>query len=489
METRRVSAVLMIWFACCLASTASGAAEEKFIFETRSKHKIEAFRGSLTVPENRSAEQSRSISLRYVRLPATGAQVGPPIVYLAGGPGGSGIAAIDYRYDMFMVMRQYGDVIALDQRGTGASNSVPRCESTQVVPVTRVMSDDEYVRFQRAALNECFVYWQREGVDLAGYDTVENARDLDALRRHLGAAKIVLWGTSYGSHLALAALKEAPDGIARVVLSSVEGLDQTIKLPAQTDAYLVRLQQAIDSQPAARAMYGDVAALMRRVHAKLERQPVLVKIKSAKGTHTEYLLQRRDMQILAGGLIADPRTAAQLLNIYRVLDAGEVPSFDGIPGRLLPDSFTNAGRPIALDGMPVAMDLASGLSAERRSKVYEQAKTAILGIYLDNVLFFDGMATELDLGDAFRAAPTSSVPVLAFSGSLDGRTTLESQRAAVAALKNATLVSMINAGHNLFDIPSDELRQRIDAFMHGKAVSFAPITVELPDLAAPAKAH
>ncbi len=474
METRRVSAALTMLFACCLATTAS-AAEEKFVFETWSKHKVEAFRGSLAVPENREGKQSRTIPLSYVRLPANSAPSGPPIVYLSGGPGASGIAAINYRYEMFMAMRQYGDVIALDQRGTGASNSVPRCVSTQVVPVTRATSDDEFVRYKRDALKECLLYWRRERVDLAGYNTVENARDLDALRKHLGAQKIVLWGTSYGSHLALAALKEMPDGIARVVLSSVEGLDQTIKLPAQTDAYLARLQQAIDSQPAAQAAYRDIVALMRRVHAKLERQPVLVKINAA-----EFLLQRRDMQILAAGLIADPRSAAQLLDVYRQLDAGEVPSFEGIPDRLLPEHFTAAGQPISLDGMPVAMDLASGMTAARRAQVHAQITTAILGRFLDDVLLFEGIAPELDLGDNFRAAPTSAVPVLVFSGTLDGRTTMESQRAAIAGLKNATLITVTNAGHNLFDIPSAELRERIDAFMNGRSVSADAITVELP---------
>src|SRR5688572_17048678 len=180
-RTRSFLALTVLFAVSCLVPADSSAEEERFVFETWSKQKIEAFRGSLAVPENRSAERSRTVSLHYVRLPATGASVGPPIVYLAGGPGGSGIAAINYRYDMFMAMRQYGDVIALDQRGTGASNIVPRCKSTQVVPVAQAISDDAYVRYQRDALKECFIYWQREGVDLAGYNTVENARDLDDL--------------------------------------------------------------------------------------------------------------------------------------------------------------------------------------------------------------------------------------------------------------------------------------------------------------------
>ncbi|MBB3061525.1 pimeloyl-ACP methyl ester carboxylesterase [Microbulbifer rhizosphaerae] len=97
------------------------------------------------------------------------------------------------------------------------------------------MSDRRYIEYHRDALRECLAFWRESGVDLAGYNTVENTRDLDALRRHLGAKKIVLWGTSYGSHLALAALKEMEDRVERVVISSAEGLDQTVKLPARTD--------------------------------------------------------------------------------------------------------------------------------------------------------------------------------------------------------------------------------------------------------------
>jgi hypothetical protein len=177
METTRWFGALMTLLACsCLAPTVSVAEEEKFIFETWGKQTVEAFRGSLAVPENRTAGQSRTISLHYVRLPATGAIVGPPIVYLSGGPGSSGIAAINYRYEMFIAMRQYGDVVALDQRGTGASNIVPRCKSTRVVPIVQPTSEEAFARYQREAFKACLGFWQREGVDLAGYNTIESAR-------------------------------------------------------------------------------------------------------------------------------------------------------------------------------------------------------------------------------------------------------------------------------------------------------------------------
>src|SRR5690606_28539839 len=68
----------------------------------------------------------RRIRLGYVRFPSTAAQPGPPIIYLAGGPGGSGVdAATGPRFPIFMALRAVADVIAFDQRGTGLSAHLP----------------------------------------------------------------------------------------------------------------------------------------------------------------------------------------------------------------------------------------------------------------------------------------------------------------------------------------------------------------------------
>jgi pimeloyl-ACP methyl ester carboxylesterase len=42
------------------------------------------------------------------------------------------------------------------------------------------------------------------GVRLASYTSVENADDVNDVRRAFGYARMNLWGRSYGSHLALA---------------------------------------------------------------------------------------------------------------------------------------------------------------------------------------------------------------------------------------------------------------------------------------------
>jgi len=469
----------LIWVAAAMAIFASpAAAEEKFVFETWSKQIAEGYKGSFEVPENRSDKDSRMIPIHYVRFPATGNKSGPPIVYLAGGPGGSGILTVNYRFGMFMALREYGDVIALDQRGTGDSNIIPECSSSEVVPARTEISDEDFIGMHQNALRECVAFWEKEGINLAGYNTIENVHDLDALREHLGAEKVVLWGTSYGSHLALAALREIEEKIERVVISSVEGLDQTIKMPARTDSYFDRLQEAVNSQPAAKAAYPDIRALMVRVHAQLEKEPVLLHLKSG----AEYLLQRRDMQELAGSFIADPKGAALLLGFYRTLDNGDTLSFDNVPSRFLLDRLVDPSKPISMGAMATAMDIASGMTSDRKAEIAVQAETSLLGTFLNFTYHFDGMLPELDLGDDFRAKPVSAVPVMLLSGTLDGRTYVESQLEAVSELANVTAVTVKNAGHNLF-MSSDEVQEAINRFMEDKPQFQNTITIDLPDFA------
>lgn len=462
------------------AFSASATGEEQFTFKAKDKDPVEAFQGSFDVRENRANPGSRMIPITYVRFPATTENAGPPIVYLAGGPGGSGVRTAKYRrFDMFMALRAYGDVIALDQRGTGASDILPECVSSQQISDTTLITDKQYIKHHRDALTECLAFWKAEGVDVAGYNTISNAHDLEALRKHLGADKITLWGTSYGSHLAFAAIKQMEDKIDKVILSSAEGLNQTIKMPWRTDAYFDRLQEAVNSQPAAKTAYPDIKTLMRRVHRKLEENPMPLKLQMRDGSTVDYLLQRINIQRLATGAVSDPRWAAMLLGLYLAVDLDMTAPLEQTLGR-----FIDVGKPISMRAMPVAMDIASGMTEGKKQEIAKQAETALLGDYLNFTYHFDGIAPELDLGDDFRTKPISDIPVLLFSGTLDGRTYIESQLEATSGLRNLTAITVKNAGHNLY-MSSPEVQTTINHFMEGKPVPKQTITIELPNLAPP----
>ncbi|MDQ3694299.1 MAG: alpha/beta hydrolase [Chloroflexota bacterium] len=51
-----------------------------------------------------------------------------PVVYLAGGPGGSSLNGVPHYAELFAGFREHRDVILYDQRGTGRS-APPRCGS------------------------------------------------------------------------------------------------------------------------------------------------------------------------------------------------------------------------------------------------------------------------------------------------------------------------------------------------------------------------
>ena len=64
------------------------------------------------------------------------------------------------------------------------------------------------------------------GVDLAAYNSAENAADLADLRTALGIDGWNLYGVSYGSNLAMSELRDHPEGIRSVVLDSCRSPQQ-----------------------------------------------------------------------------------------------------------------------------------------------------------------------------------------------------------------------------------------------------------------------
>ncbi|MBK7895873.1 MAG: alpha/beta fold hydrolase [Anaerolineaceae bacterium] len=165
--------------------------------------------GFLTVPEDRSSASSPTIELAVAIVAAPDGATAPPIVYLAGGPGGSGID--DYIADpegWEMPFLQNRDLILLDQRGTGFSE--PSLDCPEFAEADEQDNPDAL----------CFDRLTSEGINLMAYNTQENAADVEALRQALGIEAWDLLGISYGTRLALEVMRNHPAGIRAVILDS-----------------------------------------------------------------------------------------------------------------------------------------------------------------------------------------------------------------------------------------------------------------------------
>lgn len=473
------SALLCIPFYAVAESEDVKSNEEAVTFTAYGNQSTEAYEGYYLVPENRNNVNSRNLKIHYVRFPSLADNPGSPIVYLAGGPGGSGIdAAKGPRFALFQALRKHADVIALEQRGTGLSEDVAPCRSSKIMHTNQLWDEQSVSVLYQQAFAECRAFWQEQNADIMGYTTVQNALDIEALRVHLDADKLTLWGISYGSHLALASLKLFPQQIDKMILASAEGLDQTVKLPQRSDVYFTQLQEVIDQQPELHEQFPDVVAMMRRVHAKLDAEPLQLAVAIPQGEPLDFLFQRIHMQMLVSSLIADPgRYIGFFLSVYKDLDEGGTQSLQ----QMLSLNILN-NEPITMRLMPTAMDIASGISTQRLDQVNLQSKQSLLGGMLNFPMpQLAGVYRPLDLGDEFRQGPVSEVPTLLLTGTLDGRTYPVGQMEAVAGLSQLQQVKVINAGHNLF-VSSPKVVEVMEEFLTNGTTNTKRIELPLPTL-------
>lgn len=432
----------------------------------------------IEVTENRLAKNSQQIRLGFVVLPQQQRQRGAnarkpnPIVYLSGGPGGSATwTARGPRFPLFVAMTEIADVVLFDQRGTGLSrNHLSDCTFQHDIANEQPLTQKDFLRNMTQAASFCAAQWRSAGIDLNAYNTVASVEDLEDLRKALGVEKIDLWAISYGTHLALAMAKKYPDSIGRMVLASAEGLDETIKLPSLSDAQLQRIAAEIAADEGARQKYPDLLKLMRDTLASYEKEPLVIDAKSPQtGETTKLGIGAFDIQLMTAGYMTGDREAiAMLPAFYQLLQQRDPASIS----QYTADKFLGMRHGLwTLNPMSMAMDAASGISAKRWQQVQTQEQTAILG--RAHNLPFPDVNTALgvaDLGDAFRAPLSGDIPTLLFSGSLDGRTFVESHRAIAERLSNAVLVNVERGGHNLF-MSSPQIAATIKAFYQGKPIT------------------
>ena len=171
----------------------------------------------LAVPLDNSGRNAGTLRLPVAAADNADAPRGV-LVVLTGGPGQGGVAFISrVRARLRALLRSYR-LVMLDQRGTGAD--ALSCPALQ-----RAMGTSDLTVPPRGAVEACA---RTLGDRRRFYSTADTVADLEALRVALGADKLTLDGTSYGTFVAERYAIAHPDRVARLVLDSVvpaAGLD------------------------------------------------------------------------------------------------------------------------------------------------------------------------------------------------------------------------------------------------------------------------
>ncbi|MCA9922216.1 MAG: alpha/beta fold hydrolase [Anaerolineales bacterium] len=182
--------------------------------------------GYLIVPEDR-ANPGRTIRLHVAIVSSKSSDPAPdPVVYLNGGPGIHTLIATDYFVTLFDDILAQRDLILFDQRGTGYSEPALDCPETTEAVFAHIESDldsaEEHANYV-AALTACHDRLTAAGINLSAYNSAAGAADLHELRHALGYETWNLLGISYGTRLALTAMRDfgSTGTIRSVILDSV----------------------------------------------------------------------------------------------------------------------------------------------------------------------------------------------------------------------------------------------------------------------------
>jgi pimeloyl-ACP methyl ester carboxylesterase len=303
--------------------------------------------GTLAVPEHRRAPNTRWIRVAALRLRARTNSGAPPIVFLTGGPAvpATTLARVPVYFDLFDSLRDAGDVLLLDQRGSGMSLPSLACPEA---PIDQdFVSSDATLRHALAArVSQCAGFFRLNGVDLGGYTTGEIAADVNGIRNAMHSRTVKLLAFSYGSEVAFELLRRWPKTIDRVVFASTRAPDTLLKSPAVWDRQLE-----------------SVVTPVRDVVQQFDTNPLQLGSFRAGGIAILSVL-RNDLP--------DGRAHAKIPGFIRELRAGETKA---LTTRI--EQLHNALR-TSFSIMSLAVDCSSGWSDARFERTQREARDAIM---------------------------------------------------------------------------------------------------------------
>jgi pimeloyl-ACP methyl ester carboxylesterase len=427
--------------------------------------------GHLTVLENRSRPSGPVIELAFIRLKAATSHPGTPVVWLAGGPGGSGSQDAEGPIlPLFQAIADFSDVIALDQRGMGHSQPRLECPGRFDLPLDHPMERDLVLGAFREKAQQCRSHWSARGVDLASYNTIESARDIEDLRRALGAPRVSLLAGSYGTHLALATIRLFESSIERAVLFGVQGPDHMERLPADYEEVLLEVDRMVKRTPLLVARMPSFAGAVHTVMAKLEQDPVRAEaVDPVTGNRRTVTLGKFDLQCFTRNMLASRDQISRLPGIYLAMLRGDFQELasSSLVGR-------QSAAPPAVD---FTMRCASGGSPARRAKVKAQAESTLLADAADFPIpdVCDAWGVP-ELGPDFRSPISSKVPVLFVSGTLDAHTPPSNAHEVLAGFPNGRHVLVEGGAHCLLGFSLPKGRKVTTKFLRGDSVSLSRLS-------------
>jgi pimeloyl-ACP methyl ester carboxylesterase len=422
---------------------------------------------TITVPLDRGGSVGGAVTLKVERLQAATSPSQSAVVALAGGPGQAAIPLASDTARAIAPALGGRDLVMFDQRGTGVSGPLA-CRALEGEGGLATIGQ----AFERCAL--------QIGPGRGSYTTTESVGDIEALRQALGYQKLVLFGVSYGTKVALRYAERYPQNVESLLLDSVVPPEKNDPFALATFTAMKPVFEELCAGMACAGITGNPPADLARLAGKLHEHALNWYVYDGSGKrHRTAMSDVGLLNLIAAGdlnpalralLPASVQSALRgdpdpLLRL-NLLSEGLVPNLPGTPTAA---AATSSRADASSDGIDEALFVDTTCeetafpwqrSASPATRVGE-ALAALRGLpassfypfnasveWADSVL--PGCAQWPNVSPAPPAiSPLPSVPTLILSGAQDLRTPTSGAETVAGRIPGAQLVVVPYAGHSV----------------------------------------
>ncbi len=241
----------------------------------------------LPVPLDRSGAAPGTIALSVGRKLAGSSPTPSALLAIAGGPGQPALPFAEFNAKTMAPALRSRDLLVFDQRGTGNSDPLS-CPALEV---------------SRGSLDRIFQLCAEQiGRARGAFTTQESVQDIEALRRATGYSKLVLYGTSYGTKVALEYAERYPEHVEAMVLDSVVPTEGPEPFAIPSFQALPAVLRELCSQQMCAGITPEPVADLTALIGRLQHHPLAGSVYDGLGRrHAARLDERHLLDVLLAG--------------------------------------------------------------------------------------------------------------------------------------------------------------------------------------------
>jgi len=439
------------------------------------------------VPLDRSGALPGTISLSVERKTAPTGPSSVAVVALAGGPGQAVLPLAPFIAEAIAPALGSRDLLLFDQRGTGASGPL----GCAALSASELASPNSLGSLIERCANQL-------GPARGDYTTLESVEDIEAVRRAAGYEKLVLYGTSYGTKVALEYAQRYPQNVESLVLDSTETPEGPEPFHVSTFKAMRPMLTELCSRHACDGVTSTPLSDLGRLVAALAARPLTGTVYDEHGrAHKQSVSSRALFGLLLDGDLNPVLRAELPAAVHAALGRDASPLTRLLTlGALHPtreEGSSEIDETLFIDTSCEETPFPWQRSAPEATRAVE-AEAALNSLPGSDFYPFDPESGLLDMTiplcvswpDASAApspaGPLPNVPTLVLSGGQDLRTPTENARRVAALIPGTQIVTVPYTGHSVLGSDLSGCAQAaLGAFFAGVAVKpCASVTNHFP---------